>query len=165
MEYRLRCRGVHGPLDAFRIAQVDPAALVRQVHGGQLLRAMGADKPAQAGDQDAHLTSFRSRSACMTAILPGSAMLDPAGKAGQNTGATSGKPARTPSKVKTAFATIVSPNYLAYARVLGDSLACHAPEAQFHVLVVTRPDAAVAAAVGATGLQATYATDLGLADF
>jgi len=101
----------------------------------------------------------------MTAILPGSAMLDPAGKAGQNTGATSGKPARTPSKVKTAFATIVSPNYLAYARVLGDSLACHAPEAQFHVLVVNRPDAEVAAAVGATGLQATYATELGLADF
>ena len=67
--------------------------------------------------------------------------------------------------MKLCFATIVSPNYLAYARVLGDSLSRYAPEAEFHVLVVNRREPEVVAAVSATGLQATYATDLGLPDF
>jgi hypothetical protein len=67
--------------------------------------------------------------------------------------------------VKLCFATIVSPNYLAYARVLGDSLAQHAPQAEFHVLVVNRPDPQVSAACAKAGLRVTYATELGLPDF
>lgn len=67
--------------------------------------------------------------------------------------------------MKLCFATIVSPNYLAYARVLGDSLALHAPDADFRVLIVARPDSEVLAAVQAANLKATYAGDLGLPDF
>ncbi len=63
------------------------------------------------------------------------------------------------------FATIVSPNYLAYARVLGDSLAQHAPDVDFRVLIVGRPDPEVVAAVDACKLKATYAQELGLPDF
>lgn len=59
----------------------------------------------------------------------------------------------------------MAPNYLAYARVLGDSVARHAPEAEFQVLVVSRPQPGVVSAVAASGLQATYATELGLPDF
>lgn len=62
-------------------------------------------------------------------------------------------------------ATIVSANYLAYARVLGASLAVHEPDAAFEVLVVDRPDPAVRDAFEAAGLRATFATELGLADF
>jgi hypothetical protein len=67
--------------------------------------------------------------------------------------------------VKPCFATIVAPNYLAYARVLGDSLSLHAPDAEFDVLVVGRPDAAAQEAVRESGLKVTYATELGLPDF
>ena len=67
--------------------------------------------------------------------------------------------------MKICFATIVSPNYLAYARVLGDSIAQHAPQAQFRVLVVNRPDPQVRAAVAEAGVQATFATELGIPDF
>lgn len=67
--------------------------------------------------------------------------------------------------MKLCFATIVSPNYLAYARVLGESVAQHAPQAEFHVLVVNRPDPQVRAACAEAGLHVTYATELGLADF
>jgi hypothetical protein len=67
--------------------------------------------------------------------------------------------------VKICFATIVSPNYLAYARVLGDSLARHAPQADFRVLVVNRPTEQVRAAVAEAALEVTYAEDLRLPDF
>ena len=67
--------------------------------------------------------------------------------------------------MKLCFATIVSPNYLAYARVLGDSLARHAPDADFRVLIVGRPDPDVVAAVQASNLKVTYANELGLPDF
>lgn len=63
------------------------------------------------------------------------------------------------------FATIVAPNYLAYARVLRDSIARYAPQAQFHVLVVNRRVPEVQRAVEEARLQATYATELGLPDF
>lgn len=79
--------------------------------------------------------------------------------------AASASPSRSSIQVKLCFATIVAPNYLTYARVLGDSLACFAREAEFHVLVVNRPQPEVVAAVNDAGLQATYATDLGLPDF
>jgi hypothetical protein len=69
------------------------------------------------------------------------------------------------SQVKICFATIVSPNYLAYARVLGESLARHAPEADFRVLIVGRADPLVVAAVKTANLKATYADELGLPDF
>lgn len=67
--------------------------------------------------------------------------------------------------MKPCFATIVSPNYLAYARVLRDSLQVHAPQAQFHVLVVGRADAAARAAVAQAGLDAVFAEELGLPGF
>lgn len=67
--------------------------------------------------------------------------------------------------MKLCFATIVSPNYLAYARVLADSLARHAPQAEFHVLVVSRADPAVRQAVDEARLQVTYAAELPLPDF
>jgi hypothetical protein len=67
--------------------------------------------------------------------------------------------------VKICFATIVSPNYLAYARVLGESLARHAAQADFQTLVVTRRTVQVRDAVDETGLQVIYAEELGLPDF
>jgi len=67
--------------------------------------------------------------------------------------------------VTTCFATIVSPNYLAYARVLRDSLERHVPQGEFRVLVVNRQTAQVRAAVEETGLEVTYAEDLGLPNF
>jgi hypothetical protein len=67
--------------------------------------------------------------------------------------------------VKSCFATIVSPNYLAYARVLRDCLAVHAPEAQFYVLVVGRDEPATRAAVAQAGLPVVFAAELGLAGF
>jgi hypothetical protein len=67
--------------------------------------------------------------------------------------------------VKTCYATIVSPNYLAYARVLRDSLQVHAPHAQLHVLVVGRADPATRAAVEQSGLTAFFAEELGLPGF
>jgi hypothetical protein len=67
--------------------------------------------------------------------------------------------------VNPCYATIVSPNYLAYARVLGESLAEHVPGAHFQVLVVGREDASVRAACEAAGLSITFASGLGLPDF
>jgi len=63
------------------------------------------------------------------------------------------------------FATIVSANYIAYAKVLAQSLAEHAPEVAFRVLVVDEPQPQVRAVVERSGLQAVYARDLGLPDF
>lgn len=63
------------------------------------------------------------------------------------------------------FATIVSANYLAYAGVLARSLARHAPATSVHVLVVDRATAAVRQAVERSGLQVTFAEDLGIPDF
>ncbi len=63
------------------------------------------------------------------------------------------------------FATIVSPNYLAYARVLRDSLAVHAPGSEFRVLVVSRPEPRLEEAVAGAALDVVYATELGLPDF
>jgi hypothetical protein len=63
------------------------------------------------------------------------------------------------------FATISSGNYLAYVTVLRDSLARHAPEARFEVLIVDRPSAALSDAIARAGLNATYAHELGLPDF
>jgi hypothetical protein len=62
-------------------------------------------------------------------------------------------------------ATIVSANYLAYARVLGESLARHEPTMNFQVLVVDRATPEVKAAVKESGLSVTYAEELGLPDF
>ncbi len=61
-------------------------------------------------------------------------------------------------------ATIVSANYLAYARILGESLAQHAPNAAFRVLLVDRATPAVQAAVAEAGLRVTYAADLPIPD-
>ncbi len=87
--------------------------------------------------------------------------LDPIRAAGQNT--QPHPPDAT--YVKRCFATIVSPNYLAYACVLRDSVLRHAPEADFQVLMVNRPDAAVGAAVAEAGLKVTHATELDLPGF
>jgi hypothetical protein len=63
------------------------------------------------------------------------------------------------------FATIVSANYIAYARVLAESVALHHPEADFKVLLVDRPTAIVKDAVRESGLDVRYAEELGLPDF
>src|SRR5690606_14014861 len=65
--------------------------------------------------------------------------------------------------VSLCFATIVAPNYFAYARVLAESIARWRPDAQLRVLVVSRPDPADAAL--AQGLQLVYSTALGPPDF
>jgi hypothetical protein len=67
--------------------------------------------------------------------------------------------------MSTCFATIASGNYLAYVTVLRDSLARHAPEASFELLVVDRRTPELDAAIARLGLHATYAHELGLADF
>lgn len=63
------------------------------------------------------------------------------------------------------FATIISPNYLAYARVLADSIARHEPQARLRVLMVDQPRDELAQAVADSGLDVVYATELGLPDF
>jgi hypothetical protein len=63
------------------------------------------------------------------------------------------------------IATIVSANYLAYARVLGESVARHEPGMTFKVLVVDRATPDIRRAVEDSGLDVTYAEDLGLANF
>jgi hypothetical protein len=63
------------------------------------------------------------------------------------------------------IATIVSANYLAYARTLEESVRTHQPDAAFRVLIVDRPTDEVKAAVARSGLQAVYAEDLGIRDF
>lgn len=64
-----------------------------------------------------------------------------------------------------SFATIISPNYLAYAQVLADSIALHEPGASLRVLLVDQPRPEMAPAVAESGLDVVYATELGLADF
>ena len=66
--------------------------------------------------------------------------------------------------MKTCFITIVSANYLAYVRVLADSLAKHNP-GELRVLIVDRATPEVRAAVEQSGLACIYAQDLGLDDF
>ena len=63
------------------------------------------------------------------------------------------------------FATIISPNYLAYARVLADSLARHEPGARLRVLLVDERRPELDAAVAESGLDVVYANELGLPDF
>ena len=63
------------------------------------------------------------------------------------------------------FATIVSTNYLAYAKVLSASLAQYAPACSFRVLIVDRASEACRELVFQTGLDAVFAEELGLADF
>jgi hypothetical protein len=60
--------------------------------------------------------------------------------------------------------TIVSGNYLAYARTLSDSVRVWEPDAEFRVLVVDRPVQAIQDAVKESGLNVTYVEDLGLPD-
>jgi predicted transcriptional regulator len=68
------------------------------------------------------------------------------------------------SIMQTCFVTIVSANYLAYARVLADSLAEFEP-AELRVLIVDRPTPEVCAAVAQSRLACIYAQDLGLENF
>jgi hypothetical protein len=67
--------------------------------------------------------------------------------------------------VNVCFATIASGNYLAYVQVLRDTVAQHAPDAAFRVLLVDRPSPELAVAISRTGLRVTYAHELGLPDF
>ena len=66
--------------------------------------------------------------------------------------------------MKTCFLTIVSANYLAYARVLADSLSHH-HDGELQVLIVDRATVQVRAAVEKSGLHCVYAEELGLPDF
>lgn len=70
----------------------------------------------------------------------------------------------TEKMLKNCAVTIVSGNYLAYARVLGASLAAASPDFDFRVLIVDRKTPALLAAVNDSGLQATFAEDLNLPD-
>lgn len=63
------------------------------------------------------------------------------------------------------IATIVSANYLAYARVLGESVVKHQPNTVFKVLVVDRATEEIREAVGAALLDVTFAQDLDLPNF
>lgn len=67
--------------------------------------------------------------------------------------------------MSTCFATIASGNYVAYVQVLRDSVARHAPDAAFRVLLVDRPSESLDQAIARTGLRATYAHELDLPDF
>ena len=63
-----------------------------------------------------------------------------------------------------SYATIVSANYLAYAKVLAASLAQHVPGASLTVLLVERASDALREQVRRAGLQVLFAEDLGLPD-
>lgn len=63
------------------------------------------------------------------------------------------------------IATIVSANYLAYAKTLADSVRLWEPDAEFRVLIVDRAVPKVKEAVQKLGLTAVYAEELGLDDF
>lgn len=63
------------------------------------------------------------------------------------------------------FATIVSANYLAYAKVLAESVRKYQPGTAFQVLIVDRSTDKIKSAVSSSGLTATYAEDLGISDF
>ncbi len=62
------------------------------------------------------------------------------------------------------FVTIVSGNYLAYAKVLAASLERHMPGAPLRVLVVDRPTPSVRQAAADSGLDVHHVTDLGIPD-
>ena len=66
--------------------------------------------------------------------------------------------------LKNCAVTIVSGNYLAYARVLGSSLAAAAPDFDFRVLLVDRKTPALMEAVRDSNLEVTFAEDLNLPD-
>jgi hypothetical protein len=66
--------------------------------------------------------------------------------------------------LKNCAVTIVSGNYLAYARVLGASLATTEPNFDFRVLIVDRKTPALLDAVRESGLDASFAEDLNLPD-
>lgn len=66
--------------------------------------------------------------------------------------------------MKLCIVTIVSGNYLAYAKVLAASVSAMVPEAAFRVLVVDRPSDALRKIVIDSGLQAIFATELGIPD-
>jgi hypothetical protein len=67
--------------------------------------------------------------------------------------------------MKTCAATIVSANYLAYARVLVQSISAEFPEADVVVLVVDRHLPPLAAVAEALPFEVVWAEDLGLPDF
>ena len=67
--------------------------------------------------------------------------------------------------MKLCIVTIVSGNYLAYAKVLASSVKIHMPEADFRVLIVDRISEDIKFAVQESGLHVIYAESLGLADF
>ncbi len=66
--------------------------------------------------------------------------------------------------MKLCIVSIVSGNYLAYAKVLGASIKLHMPGASFRVLVVDRPSKMIDCAIEESGLEVTYATELGIPD-
>lgn len=64
--------------------------------------------------------------------------------------------------LKNCAVTIVSGNYLAYARVLGDSLAAAEPDFDFRVLIVDRKTPKLLEAVRESGLNVCFAEELNL---
>lgn len=67
--------------------------------------------------------------------------------------------------MKRCVCTIVSGNYLAYAKVLGNSLARQDEACAFEVLLVDRETPALKEALAQAGLKARFAGELGLAEF
>lgn len=69
------------------------------------------------------------------------------------------------TSVNICATTIVSSNYLAYAKVLADSIRLHFIEASFFVLVVDRKTVQTEQQARLLGLEIVWAEELGLADF
>jgi hypothetical protein len=67
--------------------------------------------------------------------------------------------------MKTCAVTIISANYLAYARVLADSIHTHFPEADVVALVVDRRLPSLATLADTLPFRVIWAEDLGLPDF
>ncbi|HSR52394.1 MAG TPA: glycosyltransferase family 4 protein [Acidobacteriota bacterium] len=65
--------------------------------------------------------------------------------------------------LKTSACTIVSNNYLAFARVLATSFKEHNPGGEVYTLIVDRPDSRID--YDAEPFEAVFAEDLGIADF
>ena len=63
------------------------------------------------------------------------------------------------------IASIVSANYIAYARNLAESISKNEPDCDFHILIVDRPTEQIKAEVETTGLNVTYAEELGINEF
>lgn len=66
--------------------------------------------------------------------------------------------------MRLCIVTIVSGNYLAYAKVLSNSVKIHMPDADFSVLVVDRPSATIDLVAKQSGLHVTYAIELEIPD-